>query len=1475
MNLKFSGYTYIPFLILLLLSGGLAYSQNVPNTETQPAGSAATFTVPPTLPGLGENGQYNYTRSFSPMLPFTNSADVSETSAPSDVKISTTFRDGFNHGMQTIIRNVTNNAKKHIIIPVDTRVQRDGYSYLPYAIDYDFSTDPEPLATYVFSPFNEQKNYYSNLYPGEGYTSFSRSKYVSDAGQRSTVSYAPGKSQVGQDRGTTTKSINNDASIVRMWEINGSGLPQSGGFYPADRLYGTLTTNTNGAEVTTFADKDGHVIYQKEYQTTVTTPGNPPGISQIYGTTYNVYDELGQLRFTIPPAATALISGGMLTQAQVDNLCYQYNYNDKGQVVRKKIPGKAQELFVYDKMGRVVLYQDGNLAPHKWNFTIYDAKSRAICSGIYENTTVSQQVLQGYFFDSNNYTAPSLFYYQKNYKLFQQYPATITGAEILAYNYYDNYNNSDPTDGLWATYDNVFQFTEQVTTPGYETPNKSKLIQGMPTGSKVKILPSPDAVVAQTGQWRETVNFYDDKSRSVYTVSRDVYNGNDIHIHYAGTQYDFAGRNLISKHLSFNANSNDGMRTELTRNYYDNLTGALTQTQHKVDNNNWNILALYTYDELGRVKRKVLGNYGEVRDFSYNIRGQLEGINPIYAMTGNKEGESRTFGEALRYDYGFTVPRYDGKVAGMIWRGSTAANNNAYGYRYDQGGRLGSADYRKWEPADNIYAFPAWRNDRNDYSVSNLQYNLNGNILSMKQRGIGLVNGVSTPVDIDRLKYTYESQTNKLVTVFDSATVDYGTGDFQNTNGTSADYLYNVNGSLTLDNNKGIRSVTYNHLNKPVTIAMVTNNTISYSYDAAGNKVQERSTINGVNGVTKVTDYIGNFVYENNVAKYAFTSEGRTAFDITTAQPIKEEFFVKDHLSNVRSVIDVYNWPMTQYLATYELASANLEGLFFGDMEDIRDIRPGSTDPDNHHAGNLNGADPERRIGTSMLLHVMAGDKVELKVNNYYDGYNASDDQPAYMEDMLGSVISTLTGGEGGFVGSETHNTKLVNDVFGMPNFQAFDQLVNQNTDAAKPKAYLNYLLFNERMELVPEMSGAFQANGNGTWTQIGTTAPLVVPANGYLAVYLSNRSVLSCMTCGNVYFDQLMVRFTSGKLKEEAHYYPFGLPISTMGSAAAGFIPNRNKYQSNEYNKELGLNWMDFHNRQYDPQIGRFLSIDPLAEATVTLSPYVGMNNNPVSNVDPLGLQAFNLESLPRVNVTPAWPFLTPPPSSGGSHLSDFFLKTNGKQNEQYMQVKMNQERASAWGAIMGTGGNAQGSPSVIEGVVITASRSEGKKDGPGFFGRIWGGVKDGISSFLRAGDKFVDQLAGKGDKTYDKDGGGIEFKGNDGQNQEGRKVGNPDKQSVDVDAMMFMFGHGGSGGPGQFAPWYEVFDNLQKSAFLMHDATSQLNDVMKENSQKTKTYIIHTYSGGVSASYDGDTDTTGMDAAMEEALRRERNRP
>ncbi|RZL97227.1 MAG: hypothetical protein EOO88_62790, partial [Pedobacter sp.] len=94
-------------------------------------------------------------------------------------------------------------------------------------------------------------------------------------------------------------------------------------------------------------------------------------------------------------------------------------------------------------------------------------------------------------------------------------------------------------------------------------------------------------------------------------------------------------------------------------------------------------------------------------------------------------------------------------------------------------------------------------------------------------------------------------------------------------------------------------------------------------------------------------------------------------------------------------------------------------------------------------------------------------------------------------------------------------------------------------------------------------------------------------------------------------------------------------LPIQGWGNVATGALPNRQRYQGNEYREEAGLNWMDFHNRQYDPQLGRFLGIDALADVggQQMLSPYQAMGCNPALMVDPIGLSS-SVTALPGVVV-------------------------------------------------------------------------------------------------------------------------------------------------------------------------------------------------------------------------------------------------
>ena len=90
--------------------------------------------------------------------------------------------------------------------------------------------------------------------------------------------------------------------------------------------------------------------------------------------------------------------------------------------------------------------------------------------------------------------------------------------------------------------------------------------------------------------------------------------------------------------------------------------------------------------------------------------------------------------------------------------------------------------------------------------------------------------------------------------------------------------------------------------------------------------------------------------------------------------------------------------------------------------------------------------------------------------------------------------------------------------------------------------------------------------------------------------------------------------------------YYPFGMDYSkslpVMGEdASPNGYTNKYLYNSKE-EQEMPGKWLDYGARFYDPQLGRWHSVDPLGEKMFSWSPYNFTINNPIRFIDPDGMR-------------------------------------------------------------------------------------------------------------------------------------------------------------------------------------------------------------------------------------------------------------
>lgn len=126
--------------------------------------------------------------------------------------------------------------------------------------------------------------------------------------------------------------------------------------------------------------------------------------------------------------------------------------------------------------------------------------------------------------------------------------------------------------------------------------------------------------------------------------------------------------------------------------------------------------------------------------------------------------------------------------------------------------------------------------------------------------------------------------------------------------------------------------------------------------------------------------------------------------------------------------------------------------------------------------------------------------------------------------------------------------------------------------------------------------------------TEEGKAVPITTPYVGYDYTY----NIGDNLSNTRVTFD---TKNGSAQSQQITNYYPFGLEIdSILASPKDLYLYNRKELQTEftEY---------DYGARFYDPVIGRWNVIDPMADLNRRWSPYSYTENNPIKNVDVDGM--------------------------------------------------------------------------------------------------------------------------------------------------------------------------------------------------------------------------------------------------------------
>ncbi|SUB77359.1 RHS repeat-associated core domain [Porphyromonas macacae] len=744
------------------------------------------------------------------------------------------YHDGLGRPVQTVLsRQGGGDARKDLVsIRQYDSAGREGNEWL-----YTPVTATSPGGYVALSAFeSSSRAFYADDAP------YSTPIYEDSPLSRQVAYYGPGSLWRSAQSATHALPLGNTASgelRCALFRVSSPVSVERKGSYNPGELYVTQKKDEDGNVSYTFRDKLGQILLERQMN------GSDPC------DTYFVYDAFGNVRYVLPPEASARLSSDGVWADSHDVLskyAYIYKYDGRRRCIEKKLPGNAAVQMRYDRCDRLIFVQDGvRRSREEWMFRLYDTFGRETVQGVCrmvsppatDNTVVRTE-----------YTGNGpLSGYRINLGL--------ENCTVLRVNYYDDY----------AFLENLSSEArvnlEDRSVRGYGT--VSRQTRGLRTGIRVYGVSSEkiDEISAI---------YYDVRGRVVQTHGNNHVSGFDDEYFYYGFTDRVLRRMLV--------HSSRGHVVQETYVYAYDAADRLTDVKHKVNSSGSVTLSHYIYDASGRLLEKHQGGgSAEKMRYACNVRGWLTGLR------------GRSFSQTLAYnaDWGglsAVNKRYNGNLSAMSWKVSGDSREREYRFIYDGLNRLTGSYYDERGVTGHVKG-------RFDELLT---YDGGGNVVTLVRSGPLSSGGYGLT---DDLVCSYTG--NRLMDVSDripDSSVGVGATHFRDVRGNVSDYAYDENGNPLRDMNRGIASLTYNVLNLPERVTFSRGSVIEnvYGYDGLN-----RATVYLCAGDTSRRDYAGSRIYDNGHLRFLLTEEGYVTF---SGEVPRYHYYVKDHQGNNRLVLD-------------------------------------------------------------------------------------------------------------------------------------------------------------------------------------------------------------------------------------------------------------------------------------------------------------------------------------------------------------------------------------------------------------------------------------------------------------------------------------------------------------------------------------------------------------------------------------------